>query len=247
MGSAGTPVSTAGVTSNLKFTLSAKDFEAGLRKVLATDPDWVAVQEALDHRDPILNRVCADLGYAWARAKGGEPVLWKVARYGAEPRSVHPVLLARREFVGHIPGRKDRLPASIATEVCLDDLWRRHPDGAVTVVLDYHMTAEVQDVRGGGGYKKDLLHLPRVMRHKREKRRLGRRSRMQQRRGREVYPAGDGNFSGMELGGFVNCWEGRKGGDLGGRPVSIIFADTKPESLELVPTPSDHDTVVCTY
>lgn len=236
---------TIGITSNLEFTLSDKQFEAGLRAVLAKDPDWVAVQEALTHRDAILNRVCAELGYAWARADGGEPVLWKVARYGDKPRSVHPVLLARREFVGHIPGRKDRLPASIATEVCLDDLWR--PDGAVTVILDYHMTAEVQDVRGGGGYKKDPVHLPRVLRHKREKRRLGRRARMQCRRGRDVYPAGDGNFAGMTLGGFVNCWEGRKGGDLGGRPVSIIFADKKPGDLELIHTPSDHLSVVCTY
>jgi hypothetical protein len=238
---------TLGETCNLEFILSDHDWEAGLRKVLLAFPDWVALQEALNHRDDILNRVCSDLGYAWARAEGGEPILWRVVRYGDKPRWVHPVLLARAEFVGHIPGRKDRLPASIATEVGLDDLWRKHPDGAVTVVLDYHMTAEVQDVRGGNGYKKDPRHLLRVLRHRREKRRLGQRMRIQKRRGREVYGAGDGNFAGMQIGGFVNCWEGRHGGDLGGRPVSIIFADSKPSDLQTIPTPSDHDTVVATY
>lgn len=242
-----TRVHTVGETSNLEFILSDHDWEAGLRKVLAAGPDWVALQEALNHRDHILNRVCRELGYAWARAKGGEPILWKVARYGTKPRWVRPVRLARREFVGHIPGRKDRLPASIATEIGLDDLLAKHPDGAVTVILDYHMTAEVQDVRGGGGYKRDLQHRLRVMRHKREKFRLGQRMRMQKRRGHEAYGAGDGNFAGMVIRGFVNCWKNRRGGDLGGRPVSIIFADTEPADLELIPTPSDHDTVVCTY
>lgn len=238
---------TTGVTANLEFILSDHDWEAGLRKALATEPDWVALQEALNHRDPILNRVCADLGYAWARAQGGEPILWKTARYGTQPRSVTPVLLARSEFVGHIPGRKSRLPASIATEVVLDDLWRRHPDGAVTTILDYHLTAEIQDVRGGGGYKKDPLHLPRVLRHKRERRRLGRRMRAQAGRGREVYAAGDGNFAGMTVRGFVNSWTGHPGGDLGGRPVSIIFAARKPSKLWTVKTPSDHLTVLATY
>lgn len=116
---------------------------------------------------------------------------------------------------------------------------------AKTVVLiDFHMTAEVQQ---GDHYRTDLQHRLRVMRHKREKRRLGRRARMHQRRGRETYSAGDGNYAGMELGGFVNCWKDRHGGDLGGRPVSIVFADGKPLDLELIVTKSDHRTVVCTY
>jgi hypothetical protein len=210
--------------------------------VLATDPDILALQEAGENRDVILDRVGKQLGYSWARAKGGSPIMWRTSRY--VERSVRPVVLARAEFVGHIPGRKDRLPASIATELILEETAKH---GDVLAVYDYHFTAEVQDVKGGNGYKKDLVHRPRVMRHKREKRRLGARMRKQERNAREVKAAGDGNFSGMQIGGFVNCWEDRNGGTLGGRPVDIIFADRKPSRLDTIETPSDHDSLVCTY
>lgn len=237
-------MSTTVATCNLRFTLSVAAFEHGLRLVLADHPDICVLQEAGPNRDHAIEKVCAELGYAWARAKGGEPVLWKIARYGKTPRSVHPVLLARAEFVGHLIGRKDRLPPSIATEVCLDDVTAKHPDGAVTVVLDYHLTAEVQY---GARYRRDPAHLLRVMRHKREKRRLGGRARMQHRHGRTVYPAGDGNFDGMTLGGFVSCWTDHHGGTLGGRAVDIIFAATKAPKLWTIQTPSDHDSLVVTY
>jgi hypothetical protein len=241
----GVRVRTKRASSNLVFTLSSAAFEAGLRKVLAEDPDLLALQEAGPNRDHIIAKVCKELGYAWARAKGGAPVLWKVSRYGEHPRSVRPVRLAGAEYVGHLPGRKDRLPASIATEVCLDDLL--DPKGGIEVFYSYHFTADIQDVRGGNGYKKGLKYFLRVMRHKREKRRLGSRMRRQQRHAREVSAAGDGNFSGMTIGGFVNCWEDRHGGTLGGRPVDIVFADRKPIALKTLETPSDHDTLICTY
>jgi hypothetical protein len=175
--------------------------------------------------------------------------MWKISRYGVTPRSVHPVRRAGAEWVGHLIGRKDQLPASIATEVVLDDLKRRDRDGAITVVENYHLTAEIQDMKSPDhGYKKDLAHRLRVMRHKREKRRLGRRSRMQQRRpGREVYPMGDSNFDGMQLGGFTSCWTDRRGGTLGPRAVDIVFADAVPFKLWTVETPSDHDALVVTY
>lgn len=242
-----TRLRTVVATCNLRFTLSAGDFEAGLRKVLAHDPDICAVQEALDHRDPIIERVCRDLGYAWARAKGGEPILWKISRYGKAPRWVKGIRLARAEFVGHIPGRKDRLPVNVATEVGLDDLASTHPDGAVTVANSYHLTAEVQDVHGGGGYKKDHVHVLRVLRHIREKFRLGHRMRLHKRRGRTAYGTGDGNFAGMLLRGFVSCWTNRHGGTLGGRAVDIIFAATRGSDLVTVVTLSDHDGLVVTY
>lgn len=235
-------MSTTVASCNLKFTLDAAAFEHGLRLALAEHPDLVALQEAGPNRDHIIEKVAHELGYAWTRAKGGGVVMWKASRYRL--RACNAIRLARAELVGHLPGRKDRLPASICTEVLLDDLASKHPDGSVTVVEDYHLTAEVQM---GAGYRRDLKHLLRVMRHKREKRRLGRRSRMHQRRGRTVYPAGDGNFDGMQLGGFVNCWTGRPGGDLGGRAVSIIFAALKPLKLWTVVTPSDHKTVVTVY
>jgi hypothetical protein len=231
-------MTTAVATCNLRYTLDAAAFEHGLRQALHSRPDLVALQEAGPNRDPLIQKVAHDLGYAWTRAKGGGVVLWRADRYRL--RACKPIRLAGAELVGHLPGRKDRLPASICTEVLLDDL----ETGRTVVVEDYHMTAEVQM---GSGYRRDLKHRLRVMRHKREKRRLGRRSRMHQRRDRTVYPAGDGNFDGMALGGFVNCWTDRSGGDLGGRAVSIIFAARKPLNLWTVVTPSDHKTVLATY
>jgi hypothetical protein len=229
---------------NVRFTLSDVMAEGALRKVLKDQPDLVALQEWGTDRNHILSRIAKEGDYAWARAPHGEPVMWRTDRYNF--RACTPVRLARAEYVGHLPGRKSRLPQSVATEVCLDDLLAEN-DGAVVVVLDYHLTAEIQDVRGDGGYKKDLAHKLRVHRHKREKRRLGRRARAQQRRGRQVYAAGDSNYSHMQLGGFVNCWTDRNGGTLGGRPVDIVFADKKPMALKTVTTPSDHDALVCIY
>lgn len=230
---------------NLVYTLTGAQFEKGLRAALKDWPHLVALQEAGPNRDAIIERVSAEVGYAWARAEGGGVVMWKADRYRL--RRCRPVVLAGVELVGHLPGRKSKLPASVATEVSLDDLASKDPDGGVTVVLNYHLTAEVQDMRGGGGYKKDPAHALRVLRHQREKYRLGKRARMHKRRGRDVYPVGDGNFDGMKLRGFVNCWKGRSGGTLGGRAVDIVFAKTKPAKLWTVETPSDHDALIVTY
>jgi hypothetical protein len=210
----------------------------------------VALQEAGPNRDHIIEKVARDLGYKWGRpdSPNGDPtmpVMWRVARYSL--RSMRAVRLARREFVGHIVGRKSRLPASWCTEVILDDLASKEPDVTQTVIEDFHLTADIQDMRNGGRYKRSPRYLLRVMRHKREKRRLGRRSRMHQRRGRTVFPTGDGNFHGMQLGRFVSCWEDHKGGTLGNRAVDVVFADRKAAKLWTVETPSDHDALVVTY
>lgn len=238
---------------NLRFTLSGAAFEKGLREVLRDRPDLAALQEAGTNRDGILERVARDLGYGWCRPKSPNgdptmPVMWRVDHYRL--RSCRAVRLARREYVGHLPGRKDRLPASWATEAVFTTLRptsNSGDDAPSTVLLNYHLTAEVQM---GAGYLKDAAHALRVLRHRREKRRLGKRARMHKRRGRETRAAGDGNYDGMTLGGFVSCWEAPHPGirgTLGNRAVDIIFADRKPGKLWTVETPSDHDAVVVTY
>lgn len=231
-------------TANLQYTLTGAGFEKGLREVLLDHPQILCLQEAGPNRDRIITKVANELGYEWARAQGGAPVMWKKARYRL--RSWRPIRLARAEFVGHIPGRKDRLPASICTEVILVDLLT----GDIVVVENFHLTAEVQDMKGGGGYKKDPLHLLRVARHLREKHRLGKRMRVQKRRGRVVFGIGDGNYAGMRISRFVNCWDKRTKaprGTLGGRAVDIVFADMAPITLWTIPTPSDHDALVVAY
>jgi hypothetical protein len=98
------------------------------------------------------------------------------------------------------------------------------------------------------GYKKGLEYFFRVRRHKREKRRWGRLGRRHLHRGDETYPAGDTNFDGMQLGGFVNCWDGYPGGDLGGRAVTIVYAAGRPSPPpHTVKTHSDHFAVAVTY
>ena len=243
-------MTTTTVCQNIRFTVSATVFEQVLRRDLAEHPDILFLQEAGTDRDDIIEAVTKELGYAWARTHGGEPILWNAARFRL--RYCKPVRLARAELVGHLPGRKDRLPTNIATEVGLDDLQAKNPDGQVVVALDYHLTAEVQF---GAGYRKDRAHFLRVRRHKREKRRMGRRGRMHERRGHRVFLGGDGNFAGLQVGGFVNCWEGRSGGTLGGRAVDIVFADRKPLTLRTLdtahphpgPNEIDHDGLVVTY
>lgn len=232
---------------NMRFTLPDRAAEAGLRRVLAERPDLVALQEWGVSRDDILRRIAAEGQYRWTRptSPNGDPimpVMWRDDRYVL--RSARAIRLARREFVGHLVGRKSRLPASWASEVIFDDLASAHPDGEQTVLLDFHFTAEVQK---GAGYRRDPAHRLRVRRHKRERRRLGKRARWHKRRGRTVYAAGDSNFHGLRLRGFVSCWTGRKGGTLGNRAVDVVFAATKPHKLWPVQTPSDHDALIVTY
>ena len=235
-----TPPTTRVATVNLFYGLPPAAFRIGLTEVLRDKPDVVVIQEAGTARDAVIQQVATLYGYEWARAPGGGPVMWVRNLYTL--RSCTAVRLAGREFVGHLPGRKSRLPASIATAIVLAD----EVAGGDRAVLDFHLTAEIQDMQTGG-YKRDLAHRLRVMRHKRERRRLGRRGRMQQRRGRTVYPAGDGNFHGMTLRGFRNSWTNQSFGTLGPRQVDIVFAATKPFQLWTVETPSDHDALVVTY
>jgi len=235
----------ATATTNLRFTLGGPEFEAGLRKVLARDPDLLFIQEAGHDRDHILDRVAADLGYLWARplSPNGdpvEPIMWRPDRLRL--RHLGTVLLARGEFVGHLPGRKDRLPASYATEAIFDDLV--HP-GKRVAALGYHLTAEVESP--GGGYRLDPRHLLRVLRHQRERRRLGRRARAHKRHGHVVRLGGDGNYDRMTIRGFVSCWVGHGGGSLGWRAVDAIHAEQGTDDMVTITTPSDHDAVVAYY
>lgn len=230
------------LSMNERDTIDFDTARADLLRVLdEARPTLGGLQEWGRSRDSILDAS----GYSHARGpKGGGPVLWDETRYRlhSEPRSVR---LARPEFVGHLPGRRSRLGASWATEVILDDLPGDTPDGSQTVVLNYHFTAEVQV---GTGYRRDLAHRLRVMRHKRERRRLGRRARWHKRRGRRVYAVGDSNFAGMRLGGFVSCWDGHDGGTLGPRAVDIVFAATRPVGKPHThKTHSDHRAVAVTY
>ena len=229
---------------NLKFTLTDAQFEAGLREVLAREPDLVALQEVGKSRNSILQRIAREGQYEWTRPRSPNgdpvmPVMWRRSRFVL--RACRPIRLARREYVGRLEGRKSNLPASWATEGIFDDL-ADHQAGP-TVLLNMHLTAEVQL---NGKYRTDLRHRLRVQRHRQERWRLGRRARFHKRHARTVYVAGDTNYDGMRLGGFINCWLARSGGTFGHRAVDCVFGETRGNPTT-VKTPSDHRAVICTY
>lgn len=246
-------MSTVVLAMNEKDTLSTATAVADLHAVIVTtDPDLGVLQEWPKSRDAATRQMLARIGYGYGRPdRGGGPAIWRLDRYRLH--SIHAVRLVGSELVGHLPGRRDRLGPSWATLAILDDLRGVRPDGEPnesrqTALIGYHFTAEVQDVRGGGGYKTEAKYALRVRRHKREKRALGRLGRKELRRPRKVLMGGDSNFTGMVVGGFENCWDGHRGGDLGGRPVTIVYAAEKPERApETVKTKSDHLAVVVTY
>lgn len=223
-------------TANVRDTLDLDRAELALSLVLEHDPDVLALEEWPKGRDHLVKQ--AGLGQARA-PEGGGPVTWRKGRYSLV--SCKGRTLARRELVGHLIGRKSRLPTSIANVTRLHDELTGRDD----VVIAFHLTAEIQYA---GRYRTDAAHWLRVRRHKRECRRLRRIIRRQFAKvDGNVYALGDTNFDGMELSPLTSCWKGHKGGSLGGRAVDIVFASRPADRVETQPTPSDHDAVIVTY
>jgi hypothetical protein len=177
-----------------------------------------------------------------APAGGGNPVVWNATRYRLI--SIDRVELVGAEFVGHLPGRKSRLPASTATVAVFEDLVL----GGEVVLIVIHLTAEVQV---GAGYRTDLAHRLRVRRHKRERARSSASSATSSAPGAVVRVVGDTNFDGMTLPPLTSCWVGHKrdeaAGTLGRRTVDYVFARGHSADVQTLPTRSDHDAVVAIY
>lgn len=229
------PATTRVITANVPIRkLTADEMAAALDAVLKHRPTYVGLQEWGEDR---LLKLAALRGYGYARADGGPPILFQLNRTGL--LRVRARRLAHAEFVGHLIGRKDRLPRSVATEAVFED------DVLGEVAhLNAHLTAEVQSA---GGYREDAAHLLRVLRHKRERQRLRRRVRHHKRAGRRVFVTVDGNFDGLELRPLTSCWSGREGHTLGSRAVDVIFAEKAARKVRTVTTGSDHRAVVVDY
>lgn len=229
---------------NEKDTLSTATAVVDLRHVIMdADPDLGVLNEWNRVRDRQTRKMLAQLGYGYARPlRGGGPVFWRKSRF--KKRSVRSKMIARPGFMGKLPGRRSLLGPSWLTVARFTDMIH----GGQVALDGFHLTAEVQDVRGGGGYKTDAAHAKRVERHKTERAAISRTGHKQLDHGIDAFPAGDSNFSGMDLPGFVNCWDGHKGGDLGGRPVTICYANRAPKRAPSThKTHSDHLAVVVTY
>jgi len=223
-------------TANIRVTLPRKVAERALDKVLTeARPHIIGVQEWGPGRNPAMHRLAHKHGMEWARVPGAGPIMWddRYRLVKAEPRR-----LARAGFMGRLAGRRLTLPDSIAALVILEH------KGRETVVINVHLTAEVQY---GPGYRRTSAHRARVRRHKREVRSLRNIARRQRRKGREVYVVGDFNFDGLRIPGLTSCWLGRNGGTLGNRAVDIVFAAYPAARVRTIRTPSDHDAVVATY
>lgn len=225
---------------NVKDTLDNVQAAGALRKVIdQTAPEIIGLQEWGRHRDSILQALKRD-GWAWARSSvGGGPVPFKADRYALVRCRAH--VLATRSFVGRLPGRRPTLDDSLATLVLLYD---EVLDEEVCVV-NYHLTAEVQDRHGN--YHDDAAHAPRVKRHKREVATLRRIARNQKRKGRRCYFIGDSNFDGLQIPPLVSCWHQRPGGTLGSRAVDCVHAPQKAADVQIIPTASDHHAITVTY
>lgn len=224
-------------TANLFKGMPLEKVRAGVDTLYTHGPDVAALQEWVRGRDSVL-RDLRRRGLSFCRpSEGGGPIVY-TSRFS--PARCRGVTLARRELVGHLPGRKDRLPASIANlTILVDDA----TDDELAVV-NFHLTAEVQYA---GRYRRDPAHLLRVRRHKREVRRLTRLARRQRHKGRRVFLCGDTNYDGLRIKGLVSCWEGHAGHTLGPRAVDTVFAETPAHSVKTVVTGSDHRAVVVTY
>ena len=224
------------ITANVPIRKLSPDQRArALKTILDRHPHYAGLQE---WGEDLLLAGAERRGFGRARAKGGPPILFDLGRTGL--LHVHARRLAFPELVGHLPGRKDRLGASIATESIFED-----DELGEGVVIDAHLTAEVQY---DGEYRRDLAHRLRVWRHKRECRRLDRLVERHRSKGRWVRVTVDGNFDGLQLPPLTSCWDGRKdAGTLGGRTVDIVFADRPARRVETFATGSDHRAVVATY
>lgn len=227
-------------TANIFAHMTLSEAAAGVDTVLVTSGTTdviLALQEWAAGRQSILHDL-AKRGLGSCRPAGGGGPIVHAARYS----SLHcrAVTLARAEVMGHLIGRKNRLPASVANLTVLHD----DETGDDLAVINFHLTAEVQSA---GRYRRDVAHRLRVQRHKRERRRLSALVRAQQRKGRVVYALGDSNFDGFALPPLRSCWRGRKGGTLDGRAVDIVFAETEADTVKTVVTGSDHRAVVCVY
>ena len=224
---------------NEKDTLATNVAVSDLRAVVEQhDPDLGVLNEWNRTRDHRTRKMLARRGYGYARPTlGGGPVFWRKSRF--RKKSIKSRVLSLPGFVGKLPGRRSFLSTSWLTVAQFLDA-----DGTRVVLDGFHMTAEVQK---GLKYRTDVAHAKRVARHRHEKQRVEDIAQRQKANGGTVYPAGDSNFDRMRLAGFVNCWEGHDGGDLGGRAVTQCFATGPAVKVQTEQTQSDHLAVVVTY
>lgn len=202
-------------------------------------PGLLGLQE-WDGPAPDLSRT----HWRFARPReGGGPQVYDASRYDLQ--SIDAVELVPAGKVGHLPGRKDNLPASIATVGrYVDELL----DERVALV-NFHFTAEVQDVHGD--YRLDQDHRARVFRHKAERRALRRLTVKLKRKNDRVYVVGDANFHRMLFAPLTSCWDDHPreeaAGTLGNRTPDYVFAPQKSSRVIRITTRSDHKTVVAVY
>jgi hypothetical protein len=245
-------------SSNIEFTLSDQAADQTLRHVLTVGmPDILCTQEwdgpapdldtqrrkAIGH-DLTLTKATAGTSYKFRRpGGGGSPVVWNDGTHALE--SIESRQLAPAQDVGRLPGRKTHLPASMATVA----VFRDRRTGVSKVVINVHLTAEVQL---GKGYRTDRRHRPRVARHLHERNEIhGIVMEFITQPRTRVYVCGDTNYDDMPLSPLVACWVGHRAkereGTLGSRTPDYVYAETQADSVQIIPTRSDHDSIVAVY
>lgn len=241
---------------------------AVLGRVLAEEPDIIALQEWPGSRNPLL-RQNGDLvrapgarrlvrrgpwrpqpGFVWTRPVIGPtgPVGLRADRY--ELLSCRAETLTGRRRINPTPRHpKAMVPANRATVVVARD----HDRAEEVAVVGYHLWAGVQI---GGHYSQRPGDRARVDGHRDQVAALGRLIEAQLEQGRVVYALGDSNFDGLRLPGVVSAWDGREddprgthreGGHVGRRKIDDVFGPGRAQQVELVDHPEpaiDHEGVL---
>lgn len=248
-------------TANVQYTLGIGPAREALTAVIDPAADLVALQEWYPSRWPLLRergRIQPVPAPRWLsiRARAGQPSSHNSFSWAAHlvggcvvgARSQRFDLVSCRSVLLTWPGRAERPdrffgvePPRYATVAVFND----HLADRSVALMSYHLVAGVQK---DGVYRADRPRL--TERHRHEVGRLVEVVDRLRAAGHQVYAAGDGNFHGLGLPSLKSTWEGRDThrGTLGAhRRIDDIHGPSRPESVRLIETASDHAAVVATF
>jgi hypothetical protein len=238
-------------SGNVKVTLPLHS-AAGALTILTDHADTLGLQEWGNqrnrlltatgslHKGPFVKKPNPKGAWTWARPRFGlgGPIGARTDLF--ELLGCHPVMLCGPGRVeGTVAGgvrRKSFLPPSIAVVA----RWRNRETGRIVVVVNFHLTAQVQ--RGKDGYRSDMPK--RVRRHKKERAALEKLIAKRRQWGLRVAAVGDSNYHHMPIHGLTGWWEHEGNGETGtegDRAIDLVSVSWGvPDKVRILTTKSDH-------
>lgn len=236
-------------TVNLRETLTERQAQLQLQRVLEHGPAAVAVQE----------RGAGKLGaLEWQHKPVGQARPFVVDRHQLRPTGTDLLELAHGRRVTKLPGRRAQLGPTTARLLLAESL----EDGTELALLNVHLPAAVETA----GRPRWAPLDQRQDQHREALQTLAGVVHGLKLAGRDVYVLGDLNVDTRadlerrhpampvrQLGrvGLRSCWQGNLPsplvGTLGRRLVDGCWSSTPADEVLRVPGPSDHDGVVAAY